>query len=1122
LRSLLGRREDVESISALSAEGRDAWEDAQDEAWHPDDAAEARQPRERARPRPPAPARRPAPSAPARRPAPPPGPARSLGRRTLVRRTGGYHEFRLQFTPFEHTDACNLLSRLKAKGIEGLLDFTTTRPAVGKDHVLKDDGTWALRGRTWFQRYYGAGPLVSTQNPPHLDIDFEIDHPYAVYNWELFFHAPLQVAVRLAKDGRHEEAQRWFHFIFDPTTDSSSPSPRRYWRFAPFYANNDYESARDMMQLFSYKGNDEGIITRQSRVRDQLAAWWEKPFSPHVIARLRIGAYQKAVVMKYIDNLVEWGDKLFRRDTMETIQEATQIYILAANILGPRPEKIPPIVTKPPLTFRQMRGALDLFSNVEVRLENLQVRRPFRINARPDTGAATAVLGMATQYFCTPANPQLDKYWDTIADRLFKIRNCMNIQGIVRQLALFDPPIDPGLLVRAAAAGVDLGSVIASLNAPPPHYRFRFLLERATRLAEEIRSFGAITLRVLERRDAEGLAALRASNETALLGAVRDIKKKLVRQVEESLAEQTLQREHVEMQMQHLNTQLQTLMNPQEAAQQKSLSAAQVISAVGEGIDLVAKVMHAIPDFQTGAAGGFSSPFVTVQLGGQMFGEIASAFSASIEKVMAKNETEADLAAAQAEYQRRREEWQHELELLAKEKQQVDKRIAEINLKLEIASAELRRHDLEVENAGKIGLYLRDKYTNEQLYGWMLGQVSGVYFQAYKVAFDAAQQAERAFRFERGETSSSFIEFSYWDSLKKGLFAGERLLVDLRRLEAAYVDGHRRGLEVSRHISLREDYPQAWLELVETGRCQIDVTESLLDGDFPGHYFRRIKTASLTATGTVRVHRNVNCTLTLLENRIRTDANASGSYAQSADAEDARFLVNIAPIQAVATSRPDADPGVLHLRFDDERYLPFEGAGAISTWRIELKQADNPIDLSQLTDVVLTLSYTARTGGGALEAAARADREKGMARGALAPVPQHLISVKQDFPAAWKQLTDAPAGQEVEVALPLDADRFSGRYRGLDLRIERATVFARARGPIGADALRVRLDPPKGTGTPAGSWSPAWPQSRALRATAEASGPPGAWKLAVTSSGAKLAELVDDLVLLFDLRAKKS
>ena len=29
--------------------------------------------------------------------------------------------------------------------------------------------------------------------------------------------------------------------------------------------------------------------------------------------------------------------------------------------------------------------------------------------------------------------------WDTVADRLFKIRNCMNIEGVVRSLALFQP-----------------------------------------------------------------------------------------------------------------------------------------------------------------------------------------------------------------------------------------------------------------------------------------------------------------------------------------------------------------------------------------------------------------------------------------------------------------------------------------------------------------------------------------------------------------------------------------------------------------------------------------------------------------------------------------------------------
>ena len=42
-----------------------------------------------------------------------------------------------------------------------------------------------------------------------------------------------------------------------------------------------------------------------------------------VVARTRTLAYQYYVVMKYLDNLIEWGDSLFLQDTIETINEAT-------------------------------------------------------------------------------------------------------------------------------------------------------------------------------------------------------------------------------------------------------------------------------------------------------------------------------------------------------------------------------------------------------------------------------------------------------------------------------------------------------------------------------------------------------------------------------------------------------------------------------------------------------------------------------------------------------------------------------------------------------------------------------------------------------------------------------
>ena len=84
-----------------------------------------------------------------------------------------------------------------------------------------------------------------------------------------------------------------------------------------------------------------------------------------------------------------------------------------------------------------------------------------------DSAGTSAVFGIGRSlYFCIPQNAQLLTYWDTVADRLFKMRHCMNIEGVVRQLALFEPPIDPGALVKAVAAGLDIGSIVNNIAQP--------------------------------------------------------------------------------------------------------------------------------------------------------------------------------------------------------------------------------------------------------------------------------------------------------------------------------------------------------------------------------------------------------------------------------------------------------------------------------------------------------------------------------------------------------------------------------------------------------------------------------------------------------------------------------
>ena len=83
----------------------------------------------------------------------------------------------------------------------------------------------------------------------------------------------------------------------------------------------------------------------------------------------------------------------------------------------------------------------------------------------------------------------------------------------MRELPLFEPPIDPELLIRAKAAGLDISDVLAGLYAPAPRYRFQILLQKANEFCGEVRNLGASLLSAIEKQDSERLALLRSSQE---------------------------------------------------------------------------------------------------------------------------------------------------------------------------------------------------------------------------------------------------------------------------------------------------------------------------------------------------------------------------------------------------------------------------------------------------------------------------------------------------------------------------------------------------------------------------------------------------------------------------------
>ena len=113
---------------------------------------------------------------------------------------------------------------------------------------------------------------------------------------------------------------------------------------------------------------------------------------------------------------------------------------------------------------------------------------------------------------------------------------------------------------------------------------------------------------------------------------------------------------------------------------------------------------------------------------------------------------------------------------------------------------------------------MRDKFANAQLYQWMSGRLSGLYLQAYSMAYDMAQgrRARVPVRAGRRRGRGAFVRPVYWESRRNGLLAGETLGLDLERMAKAYLDADSRGLEITKRISLAELDPVALLRLKST------------------------------------------------------------------------------------------------------------------------------------------------------------------------------------------------------------------------------------------------------------------------------------------------------------------
>ena len=717
---------------------------------------------------------------------------------------GNPHHFAYTFENFSHPYVEALISQLNRTSVAGMLDPNFLKK-------LEDD--------FYFSVEYPPHPDSTTQvRSQPREIDLAPGGAYSTYNWELFYHIPVAIAVHLSKNQRFAEAQRWFHYVFDPTCTDPAPAPQRWWKFLAF-RHGDTTNIEALLELLGTPDDEltPQQVNRKQWVHNSYAAILSNPFDPHAVARARPIAYQYYVVMQYLSNLIAWGDSLFLQYTIETVNEASMHYVLAANILGPRPEKVPQHASSTAKSFAQLKKRVARSDGKHADrtrdADSLQQHASAAAHKGGKDGQNGSLYGIGESlYFCVPRNDTLLRYWDTVADRLFKIRHCMDITGVVRPLALWDPPIDPGMLIKARAAGLDIGSIVSGLNQPVGPLRSLNLIQKALELCGELK---IPRRRAVERVREGGRRATRASAPGARDQASADDSGRALPAVEAGA-----RGDRVSL----LNTRPPPLSatsitsgssgkrptprpcRTQSQPDRRKLTEENFDDAYSALVERIRQAdepasvsSHSTrpgggsPSNQSGASGSSGQLFLTpitrtpssipnlrttaripalaasvvergrgrccrsspksvlisisgvwaaisIVFGGSKLAVPSSRRRCPADGLPPADREQAGMTSKTASYERRADDWRLQANLAAHELMQMGRQIIASLIAEQVAEHEYESAKAQVANSQEVDQFLRSKFTNAELYGWMQGEITRIYYQFYRFAVDIARR----------------------------------------------------------------------------------------------------------------------------------------------------------------------------------------------------------------------------------------------------------------------------------------------------------------------------------------------------------------------------------------------
>jgi hypothetical protein len=764
------------------------------------------------------------------------------------------------------------------------------------------------------------------------------DGANGLFFWELFFHLPHLVLTRLRDEERFADAQKWSHYVFDPQAiaDPASAAPQvPYWRCRPL-------------------ANDAGNAGCEALA----------PADPDAIGYAAPKHFRILMFCDYVKNLMGWGDWYYRQLTRDSLVAAKLCYVQAGFLMG----KAPLARTVSGWQADTVENLLKL-SSTRPALEQFEQTLDFSLADIAAGSETTATLGLlANEPFKAPINQPLLDLFAGPEQRLYTLRHNMTLDGKPLDISLFSPPTDPNQLLRDLASGGVGGPRPMGGRLVVNAFRWRVTFEVALRAVQALQDYGSQVLNLLERRDRAEQEELQHTHLVELGTYAQTVQEQSIAQLQASV--EALQQSRVVAQ-QRADAYAQRYEENISAAEYEvmaNLNLAKYFALNAKVLKPTGAFIAALPKIY-GTSNGGMKPENAIDA--VVFG---------LEILSSTRQSEADRQATTEAYRRRRGEW-------GLQRDQALAEVDAINAQIEaqrhaVTAARTNLAQTLRANAQALTVYnfLKKRASNAELFGWMLGQLKALHYQAYDAAVSLCLSAQSSMNAETGDYETQIPLPQAWLDQRHGLTAGEHLRGHLLRMEREYLQRYERRQELVKTVSLRKlfddqverqigisSWAAALKQLQDTGTLEFQLTQLLFDRDHPGHYCRQISSVEVDLPLLAGPFENVRATLLQIESKTATRATTqSVQYLHNPVGQaPGDVLINLRSGQQIVLSAGIADNGLTAMKPDEGLLNSFETTGAVSKWQLKfpwpLKEPQAGM-LRSMTDFILHIRFTAKVG----------------------------------------------------------------------------------------------------------------------------------------------------------------